>query len=179
MSSLPPKTIPTKSGQPVTIRSAQPEDVTSLLAHARSVAAESPFFVTEPDEFDFTEKWVQDHLDGPGKLVLIAEIPDEVIGCLSFENGSRRRIAHRGSLGISVCEKWRGQGIGSALLQALIDWAEANPLIERIGLVVLFNNEGAIRLYRRFGFVEEGRRPRAVKLGPEQYADELLMYRLV
>ena len=147
------------------------------------MAAESPYFVIEPDEFDLTEeqegKWVQDHLDGTGKLVLIAEISNEVIGCLSFENGSRRRITHRGSFGISVREKLRGQGIGTALLQALIVWAEANPLIEKIGLAVFVNNVDAIRLYQRLGFVEEGRRPREMKMGPGQYADDLLMYRFV
>ena len=121
----------------------------------------------------------QKHIDGPGKLVLVAEIPDEVIGCLSFENGQRRRIAHRGSFGISVREKWRGQGIGTAMLQTLIDWAEANPLIEKVGLSVFANNVDAIRLYKRLGFVEEGRQPREMKLGPGEYTDNVLMYRFV
>jgi RimJ/RimL family protein N-acetyltransferase len=65
------------------------------------------------------------------------------------------------------------------LLQTLIDWAEANPLIEKIGLAVFANNEAAIRLYRKLGFMEEGRRPREMKLGPGQYVDDVLMCRLV
>ena len=135
----------------------------------------------KPDEFDRTEdqerQWIQEHIDGPGKLVVLAEVSGTVIGCLSFDNGSCRRIAHRGSLGISVRENWRGQGIGTAMLQALIDWAEANPLIEKIGLSVFANNVDAIRLYERLGFVEEGRQPREMKLGPGEYADNILMYR--
>jgi RimJ/RimL family protein N-acetyltransferase len=70
-------------------------------------------------------------------------------------------------------------GIGTALLQTLIDWAEANPLIEKIGMAVFANNERAIRLYRKLGFVEEGRRPREMKLGPGWYVDDVLMYRFV
>jgi len=183
MSSITRTTITTKSGQPVTIRSAQPEDASRLIAYGHAVFPESPYFLIEPDEFNLTEEqerqWVQDHLDGLGKVIVLAEIPNEIIGCLLFENGSRRRIAHRGSLGVSVRQAWRGQGIGTAILQALIDWAEASPLIEKIGLSVFASNLDAIRLYQRLGFVEEGRQPREFKIGQGEYTDNLLMYRFV
>ena len=183
MSSITPKTITTTKSQPVTIRSAQPDDAAPLLAFVHSVLSESPFFGVEADEFDRTEEqerqWIQEHIDGPGKLVILAEIPNSIIGCLSFENGHRRRIAHRGSFGISVREHWRGQGIGTAMLQALIDWAVASPLIEKLGLSVFVTNVDAIRLYARLGFVEEGRQPREIKLGEGDYADSVLMYRFV
>ncbi len=35
----------------------------------------------------------------------------------------------------------------------------------------------AIDLYRRLGFVEEGRRAKGIKIEPEQYVDEVLMGR--
>ena len=106
MSSIAPLTITAKSGQPVTIRSAEPDDATRLIVFVHSVLAESPFFGLKPGEFDRTEdqerQWIQEHLDGPGKLVVMAEVLGAVIGCLSFDNGSYHRIAHRGSLGVSV-----------------------------------------------------------------------------
>jgi RimJ/RimL family protein N-acetyltransferase len=70
-------------------------------------------------------------------------------------------------------------GMGTLLLQALIDWAEAHPAIEKLSLAVLATNTAAIGLYRRFGFIEEGRRPREVKLGPDEYVNDVLMYRFV
>jgi RimJ/RimL family protein N-acetyltransferase len=172
-----------KTGELVAIRSAQPDDAAQLIAYVRSVLAESPQVLLEPDEFNFTEEqerqWLQDHLDGPGKCVVVAEVSGTVIGCLSFENGSHRRIFHRGSLGVSVRRQWRGRGIGTALLQSLLDWAEANPLIEKIGLSVFANNVDAIRLYKRLGFVEDGRQSREMKLGPGDHADNILMCRFV
>jgi RimJ/RimL family protein N-acetyltransferase len=178
-----PRTITSKAGDAVTIRSAQPADAVTLLAYIRAVAAETQFFVMEPDEFPATDEqerqWIQEHLDRPGWLVLVAEASGTIIAVLSFENGPHRRIAHRGTVGISVVKKWRGKGIGTALLQALIEWAKASPMIEKLSLAVFANNETAIRLYRRLGFVEEGRHPKEVKLGPGRYADAILMYRFV
>jgi len=183
MACITTRTITTRAGETVTIRSAQPNDAAPLLAYVRSVAAETPFFLMEADEFNFTDEqerqWIQDHLDGPGKLILIAEVAGAIIGVLSFENGPHRRIAHRGAFGFSVAEQERGKGIGTALLQTLIAWAEANPLIEKIALAVFATNQRAIRLYRKLGFVEEGRRPREVKLGPGRYVDDIPMYRFV
>jgi RimJ/RimL family protein N-acetyltransferase len=177
------RTIASRTGDAVSIRSAQPEDAESLLAYIRAVAAETEFFVMEPNEFPSTDEqerqWIREHLDRPGWLALVAEAAGAINGNVSFENGSHRRIAHRGTIGISVTKDWRGKGIGTALLQTLIEWAEANPLIEKLSLAVFANNENAIGLYRKLGFVEEGRQPRDVKLGPGRYVDTILLYRLV
>jgi ribosomal protein S18 acetylase RimI-like enzyme len=43
--------------------------------------------------------------------------------------------------------------VGTALLRTLLEWAEANPLIEKFGMEVVATNETAIRLYRKLGFV--------------------------
>jgi RimJ/RimL family protein N-acetyltransferase len=74
---------------------------------------------------------------------------------------------------------WRGRGIGTALLRTLLDWAESNPIIEKICLEVFATNENAIRLYKKLGFVEQGVGTKEVKLGPGQYVDVLWMCRFV
>ena len=154
-----------------------------MLDYVRSVARETPFFLIEADEFDFPEeqerKWIQDHLDRPGWLVLVAEVSGTPIGLVSVENGPHRRVAHRSTFGVSVAEPWRGQGVGTALLETLLEWATANPLIEKIGMDVFSSNETAIRLYRKMGFSEEGFKPKEIKIGREQYVDVVSMYRFV
>ena len=109
---------------------------------------------------------------------LVAVAPDNtVLGLvmLTVESNPRRR--HAGGLGIMVRTDCQGQGIGSALMNAALELADSWLMLRRVELEVYADNEGAIRLYQRFGFETEGRkREAAVKDGA--YADILLMARL-
>jgi ribosomal protein S18 acetylase RimI-like enzyme len=80
-------------------------------------------------------------------------------------------------MSIAVRQDWQGVGVGTALLQTLLQWAELNPLIENVRLGVFATNDKAIHLYHKMGFVEEGRRPQDVKLGDGHYVDTIFMHR--
>lgn len=183
MSSIQPKSFTSRTGQQFAIRTAQPDDAATLLAYVRPITLEAEVFLLEADEFPATDEeerqWIQDHLNHPGKLVLVAVAEGTIIGNVSFENGANRRSAHRGSFGVAVAKSWRGQGVGTALLETLLEWAGGNPIIEKVNLEVFATNETAIRLYRKLGFVQEGLRPREIKFGPGRYADALLMHKFV
>jgi len=58
-------------------------------------------------------------------------------------------------IGMLVAPSMRGQGIGSALLAAGLDWARERHA-HKMTLQVWPDNVAARRLYARFGFVEEG-----------------------
>ncbi len=45
----------------------------------------------------------------------------------------------------------------------------------KVELQVRSSNERAIALYRSLGFVEEGRKTRRLKIGPNKYLDDLYM----
>ncbi len=183
MASIRPKTFADSTGEELVIRTAQPDDAETLLDYIRPVAEETEFFVIEPDEFPATaddeRTWIQDHLDHPGKIILLAEADGAVIGSVTFEAGSFRRVSHRGNLGLAVVQVWRGRGVGTALLQALLEWAESNPAIEKVCLDVFATNLNAIRLYEKLGFAEEGRRVGDIKRGPDDYVDTVMMYQWV
>jgi RimJ/RimL family protein N-acetyltransferase len=172
-----------KNGETATIRSVLPDDAAALLAHARSVIDDGEGQILLPDEFAVTEQqersWIGEHIDDPGKLALVAEVAGQVVGLVHLECGARQRLAHRAILYISVAKDWRNHGVGAALLRTLIEWAENNPRINKLSLAVLATNDRAIALYRKEGFLEEGRRVREIKLGPDQYLDDILMYRFV
>jgi RimJ/RimL family protein N-acetyltransferase len=183
MSSFPERSHELKTGDTVIIRSACTDDASALLAHVRAVIAENVHGVTTPEEFDVTEKeerdWIRRHVDGPANALLIAEMSGHIIGMLAVESGERKRLAHRAILHMSVSHEWRGRGVGTALLETAVEWAKKHPAIEKLCLAVIATNSRAIALYRKLGFIEEGRRLREIKVGPGQYEDDISMYRFV
>lgn len=67
-----------------------------------------------------------------------------------------------GEIGMFVTADWRGRGVGTALVEAAIDWAKARAL-HKLTLSVFPHNEAAIALYRKLGFIEEGRHPKHLR----------------
>ena len=90
-------------------------------------------------------------------LVLVAERDAEVIGQAGlFSPGPAPRRRHAMVLGVSVASAAQGQGVGTALMAALCDYADRWVGCLRIELTVYTDNEIAQRLYRNFGFELEG-----------------------
>ena len=96
----------------------------------------------------------------PGKpdLSLVAERDGAVVGsaCL-FSPGPVLRRRHVMWLGITVAREAQRQGVGTALMAALCDYADRWLGTLRIELTVYADNEIAQHLYRKFGFEVEGR----------------------
>lgn len=95
----------------------------------------------------------------PGKadLLLCAELDGEIVGSSGLHpaHASPRR-RHAMVLGISVLPHAQRRGVGSALMQAMCDYADRWAGVLRLELNVYTDNAGAIALYRKFGFVIEG-----------------------
>lgn len=92
--------------------------------------------------------------------VMVAEIEEngieKVIGLAGLHMMKSPRARHSASLGISVHTDYQGFGIGTALMQKLIDLADNWLMLIRIELEVFTDNKAAINLYQSFGFVVEG-----------------------
>jgi L-phenylalanine/L-methionine N-acetyltransferase len=87
------------------------------------------------------------------------------------------RRAHAWSVGIALVDEWQGRGLGTRLMQTLIDLADNWLGALRLELTVYCDNARAIALYERFGFVIEGTL-RAYSLREGQYVDTLAMARM-
>ena len=112
---------------------------------------------------------------GENDHYMVAEIAGQVVGVAGLTVGTGRQ-RHSGYLFAYVARQHQGQGIGTRLVQALLDLADQWLLLRRVELTVLTENEGAMRLYERFGFVVEGRRKMSV-ISQGELKDEWLMAR--
>ena len=106
--------------------------------------------------FRFATAWAR----GPGQLgwerCWALRVDGAVRGHLDLRGGTIPSELHRASLGIGLERPWRGAGWGRALMQAAIDWARAEGLAW-LDLGVFGENQPAIALYQRLGFVTVGR----------------------
>ena len=113
-------------------------------------------------------------LDGRGGgIYLVAERTGTVVGHAFLESLSLAATSHVARLTIAVHEGHQRRGVGRALLHELLRWARSNPRVEKVELQVRSSNDGAVALYRSFGFVEEGRKTRRLRIGPNEYLDDV------
>jgi RimJ/RimL family protein N-acetyltransferase len=103
-----------------------------------------------------------------GSLVAMAD--GQVIGMLHVE-ATRHGF---GEIGMLVDRGWRGRGVGSALVRAAIGLAHQQGL-HKLSLEVFAHNTGALALYRKCGFVEEGRRTRQYRRASGELWDSIIM----
>lgn len=171
--------IPVGSGRAL-VRSALPEDAAGTLALLELAARETDHLVREPDEMCISEAderaFLTERREAPNDLFLVAEIAGQIVGIASLTGTDLRRLQHAAVLGISVARSHWGGGLGRALVEALLAWADARGLV-RVSLEVVETNTRAIRLYTQLGFREEGRLE-AHRLHGDRLLDTLVMARV-
>jgi putative acetyltransferase len=159
------------------IREAVPDDAPILAAAEREIAIMPGRLASRPEELldeNFREKIIALSQDESG-LYLVIETEGEIVGHAFLEPHKLAATSHVVSLTIAIHEGCQGKGYGRALMQKLIDWTKAHPRIEKFELQVRSGNQKAIALYKSFGFIEEGRKIKRLKYGPNKYLDDIYM----
>lgn len=139
----------------VSIVYANPKHFESFREALDSVARERVYIeMTEAVELakiiEFQNKLISNHL--PSYFAVHA---DQVVGWADISRYQNARMAHRGSLGMGLISGYRGQGLGSRLLESALDHAKVSGL-EKVELSVYSDNVAAIALYEKFGFTRVG-----------------------
>jgi putative acetyltransferase len=160
----------------ITIRRAEPSDYEAI---ARILTYPKVIWGTLQVPFPSVEQWRKKIAEPPeGLYSLVACIDREVVGQIglhTFPNQPRRH--HIGAIGMVVRDDWQGKGIGTQLMQAVVDLADKWLNLSRLELDVYPDNEPAIKLYKKFGFQVEGTQiGSAFRDG--QYMDTLMMARV-
>jgi GNAT superfamily N-acetyltransferase len=108
---------------------------------------------------DAIEDRLRRRVEGRGETAeyVAAVIDGEMVGSASVDIadmpsvGNMMRGVPTAEFGVSVIDRYRGRGIGRALIEHLERWA-AERGVERMILNVSEANEGAIRLYHSMGY---------------------------
>lgn len=99
-------------------------------------------------------------------VMFVAKLNDKIVGNASLNRFSRR-MQHRGELSVAVLKDFWGQGIGTTLLNSIIDFSVENQF-EVLDLQVRSDNSSAIHLYEKFGFKKIGTHPAFFKINGEK-----------
>ncbi|EGT3613451.1 GNAT family N-acetyltransferase [Clostridium perfringens] len=113
---------------------------------------------------------------GKNQYWYVAEENGKVIGLGILMNHGNLRKKHVGVITLMVNSDYQNKGVGSLLMDKLINLSESLNII-RLELCVFRDNYKAINLYKKFGFKEEGIKVKsALKNG--EYIDEIMMARI-
>ena len=159
----------------IQVRAAEPGDVEALaeISNCPGVIAgtlQLPFRSIEERRERLAQR-------SPDVHRLVAKVDGQVVGSLGLHVEASPRRRHCGSIGMAVHDEFKGRGVGSALMAAMIDLADNWLGLRRIELTVYVDNAPAIHLYDRFGFAVEGT-ARAFALRRGAYVDAHTMARL-
>jgi RimJ/RimL family protein N-acetyltransferase len=153
------------------IRAARPDDAAAMTRLFAAVAAERTGIATEPP-VDIDKR--SEEFARSADASMVAEAGGRIVGTINVDVG---RFG-AGDLGMLVDAAWRGRGVGSGLMDAAIDWAREQGL-HKLCLEVFPTNTAAIALYRRYGFAEEGLRPKQYRRASGELWDSIVMGRLL
>ncbi len=140
-------------------REAEAADAELLLEHIRTVGGETDnlsygrdtFSISPEREAKFIDRFKKSNRD----VMYIALLDGKIVGNAIVERNRVERYSHRAEISLTVLKNFWGLGIGSHLMELMIDFAKESG-IEVLYLEARRDNERALGLYRKFGFSEIG-----------------------
>jgi len=138
----------------VTVRHTEPKDFIGIQAlYAQPAAYSGTLQLPYPSQQSWEQRLASADKDS---YSLVAEANGVIVGQIGMQLMSSPRRRHVGNIGMAVCSNQQNQGIGAKLLAAMINLANNWLNVTRIELEVYTDNEAAIALYEKSGFVKEG-----------------------
>ena len=165
------------------IREAEPKDAAELVAFLNRVSLETDFTSLDGDGILLTSEEMEIFLNkqasSDNQITLLAFLNDKIAGIVNITADQRKRVRHIGDFFIVIGKKYWNNGLGSFLLEEVVEWAQASGILRRLQLTVQTRNQAAVYLYQKHGFVIEGRQERGAYIEEGEFIDVYLMGRLI
>jgi len=165
-------------GVAFTIRQAREEDLTGLVGAIREAIGGGEYVKAETvaDVVD-SEGVLIRHNELESRMFFVACVDDEVVGWVHLKHIDLEKLSHTAELTVGVLETYRGNGIGSHLLERGMEWAGTQGF-EKIYNALPASNGTAIEFLKSRGWQIEATREDHYKLDGE-YIDEVMMAKAI
>ncbi|UOQ85775.1 GNAT family N-acetyltransferase [Gracilibacillus salinarum] len=162
------------------IREIKRSDAEPFAKLINQVEQEAQYILWEPGEREVNtssqSNVIEDFLNKGNATIFVAE-EEKLTGYIMAIGGNANRNKHTVYIVIGVLNKFRAQGIGSLLINKLVEWANEHA-IHRLELTVVTKNKHAISLYEKMGFEVEGTKKDSLRINGE-FIDEYYMAKLL
>jgi L-amino acid N-acyltransferase len=134
------------------IRKARFEDIPAMTGIYNEVVRTNPAtFDIDPQSLESRTKWFYSH--GVNNPIIVVEEEGKVFGYAGLSPfGSDDGYDRSVKLCIYLHKDKRGEGLGSILMQAILELAKQNPNIHTVVSEITSTNEASKRLHESFGF---------------------------
>ncbi|PKV48977.1 RimJ/RimL family protein N-acetyltransferase [Aquimarina sp. MAR_2010_214] len=172
------KTYHTKSGKSLLVREATPADAKQLLALKLEYLKDTNTIPLFDYEYSNTVKeegeLIQNLHEQANSLLLVAESDGDIIGNIDLTGSWRKKMQHTAMIGMGIHTQCQNQGIGTLLIQNVLEWSKENELLKVLWLEVYATNIAGISLYKKMGFIPSGS-IQGFFLEKEEYIDKITM----
>ena len=173
-----------QDGTIVQLRSLENTDAPLAIAYVATMYSSSRFLAREIEEWVITvdeeTAWIEKANSDDKRVIIGAMSGGQLIGLCDFAPvASMKRMAHRAQCGLSVAPEFQHKGIGTLLMQTLLQTARQAGY-EQMELEVVSLNHKAIDLYKKLNFSKCGTIECGMKYKDGTYGDlDIMMHRLV
>ncbi|MEE3496970.1 MAG: GNAT family N-acetyltransferase [Butyrivibrio sp.] len=168
-----------KNGKEALLRNGEFADGEAVFVNFNETHAETDYLLSYPDENSFDAQqeaeFLKEKTESLNEIEIVAVVDGVVAGTAGIEAvGAKYKLKHRAELGIAILKEYWGLGIGKALMEACIECAK-DAGYTQLELNVVAENERAVSLYKKMGFVEYGRNPRGFNSRVSGYQEVVYM----
>lgn len=173
-----------KTGKEIIIRYPTGVDTQVMMDFINVLSLEETYIAFQGEQVTFEEekKYVEEclkQIEEHKGVKLIALSGGKMVGSSDVTVSGKKVDGHVGTFGITLAKEYRGEGIGTILMDTVLK--ESIKEIEGLRIIILgvfSNNERAKHMYEKFGFKEYGNLPKGIAHRGE-YVDHIFMYRNV
>lgn len=163
-----PVAITLKDGRSAILRSPDPvKDAADLVQYLYDTAADTPFVLRTPEEISYTvegeERFLRNVVESPNDCMILCEVDGHIAGNCHLSFNGRVKTHHRCSVAIALRKAYWGNGIGTAMFEAMEDLARQREGVLHMELEFIEGNARARGLYEKMGFRIVGWHPDAIR----------------